>query len=253
MALRTHLDGSMFAEHLDGDPARPLVVALHGWRRDRHDLVPVLAGRRAASFDLPGFGASPVPTEVWGAADYARHVAAAIDAMDLGEPVTVLGHSHGGRVGVCLAAARPDLVGGLVLCGVPLLRLSPPKQPPLGYRIVRWGHRRGVVPDAWMERLRQRGGSDDYRAATGMMRNVFVKVVNETYEAELAAVKCPVALLWGAADTAAPAAIAERAKDMVTHLAQYSVVDCGHDVHRERPDAVVAAIDAVEAARAEAG
>lgn len=248
MALRTFLDGTLFAERQTADDGRPTVVVLHGWQRDRHDLAAVVAGRDAVLFDLPGHGASPPPPAAWGSADYATAVAGAIDALALDHPVTVLGHSFGGRVGVHLAAARPDLVGGLVLTGVPLLRVTPAYTPPWHYRLVRWGHRRRLVPDSVMQRLRERNGSADYKAASGMMREVFVRVVNETYGEQLRATSCPVAFVWGERDTAAPLAIAEQARAMVTTLAAYEVVDAGHDVHRERPAALVAALAAVEQA-----
>lgn len=249
MALRTFLDGALFAERLSGPDDRPLLVGLHGWRRDRHDLEPVVAGRDAILFDLPGHGASPPPSEVWGAAEYAAAVASALDTLAPARPVTIVAHSFGGRVGVHLAASRPDLVGGLVLSGVPLLRVAPAYRPSLGYRLLRWGHRRKLVPDSVMERRRQRGGSDDYRAATGIMRDVFVKVVNETYEAQLEATACPVGFVWGRHDTAAPLAIAEKARDLVGTVAVYDVLDGDHFVHRTHPEALVAAVAAVEGAR----
>jgi pimeloyl-ACP methyl ester carboxylesterase len=250
MALRTFLDGALFAERLEG-PAdgRPLLVVLHGWRRDRHDLAPVVAGREAILFDLPGHGASPPPPGPWGSADYAAQVASALDSLAPQRPVTVVCHSFGGRVGVHLAAARPDLVGGLVLCGVPLLRLTPAYRPSLGYRLVRWAHRRKLVPESVMERLRRRKGSADYQAASGVMRDVFVKLVNETYEAQLRALTCPVAFVWGQQDTAAPVAVAEAATSMVARVASYEVVDTGHDVHRTHLEAFTRAIAAVEAAQ----
>jgi pimeloyl-ACP methyl ester carboxylesterase len=248
MALRSFLDGSLLGERLAGADDRPLLVGLHGWRRDRHDLEGVAAGRDAVLFDLPGFGASPPPPSAWGAAEYAAQVAAALDTLALDRPVTLLCHSFGGRVGVHLAAERPDLVGGLVLCGVPLLRVGAAYRPSWRYRLIRWGHRRKLVPDSYMQRLRERNGSADYKAATGIMRDVFVKVVNETYEAQLRAAGCPVAFIWGERDTETPAAIAEQARPMVADVALFEVVDAGHDVHRERPDAVRAAIEAVERA-----
>ncbi len=250
MALRTFLDGTLFAERRTNPGGRPLVVALHGWRRDRHDLAAVVAGRDALLFDLPGHGASPPPLTAWGSAEYAAAVAGALDSLALDRPVTVLGHSFGGRVGVHLAAERPDLVGGLVLVGVPLLRITPPYTPPIQYRAVRWAHRRRLVPDSLMERMRQRGGSDDYKAASGVMRDVFVTLVNETYEEQLRSAKCPVAFVWGSRDTQAPVGIAEQARGMVGTLVAYDVVDAGHDVHRDRPDAVISAVDAVEAVEA---
>ena len=55
-----------------------------------------------------------------------------------------------------------------------------------------------------MEALRRRRGSDDYRNATGVMRDVLVIAVNEDYEDLLPRITCPVELVWGDDDTAAP-------------------------------------------------
>jgi pimeloyl-ACP methyl ester carboxylesterase len=68
-----------------------------------------------------------------------------------------------------------------------------------------------LVSDGVMEAARQRHGSADYRAAQGVMRQVLVRSVSETYGEQLSAVQCPVHLVWGADDTAAPLEMAERA------------------------------------------
>ncbi len=68
-----------------------------------------------------------------------------------------------------------------------------------------------------MEARRHRSGSSDYRAASGVMRDVFVRLVNETYEDELREITCPVELVWGSDDTAAPVAVAERAVELLAH------------------------------------
>ena len=49
------------------------------------------------------------------------------------------------------------------------------------------------------------------------MRDVFVRTVNETYEDELREITCPVELVWGSDDTAAPVAVAERAAELLAH------------------------------------
>ncbi len=55
-----------------------------------------------------------------------------------------------------------------------------------------------------MERARRRHGSADYLAAQGVMRDVLVRLVNERYEDTLAAVQCPVELVWGDDDQRRP-------------------------------------------------
>jgi pimeloyl-ACP methyl ester carboxylesterase len=207
VALRAFADGRLFGERFGSGP--PVVLGLHGWRRDRTDLAAVLAGADAVAVDLPGFGASPPPPDAWGAHEYAESVLPVLDEFP--GPAVVVGHSFGGRVAVCLAATHPQHVHALVLTGVPLLRRGA-SPPPLRYRVARSLHRAGFISEERMERIRERYGSADYRAASGVMRRVLVRVVNESYERELGRIRCPVELVWGEAD-------AEASVDMARHAA----------------------------------
>jgi pimeloyl-ACP methyl ester carboxylesterase len=248
MTLRTHLGGSIFAEHLAGQT--PTVLALHGWGRTRADLVAALAGREAIALDLPGFGASPPPPEAWGAAGYADRVAELLRDAEVG-PVLVVGHSFGGRVAAHLAADHPELVSGVVFIGTPLWRSAPAGKGPLAYRAVRRLRRLKLVPESVLESRRQRYGSADYRAADGVMRDVLVTVVNEDYRPQLSRIGVPVGFCWGAADTAAPASVATAAAELVAHCVTCDIVDgAGHDVHRSHPDRVAMVVDAVAGATA---
>src|SRR4051794_12112754 len=113
-------DGRLLAEKTGADT--PTVVALHGWQRTGADFAPIVAGLDAVAPNFPG--ASPAaepPSEAWGSPEYAELVADAIRPFG---PVVIVAHSFGGRVAVHLAAKHPELVRGLVLTGVPLLRLT---------------------------------------------------------------------------------------------------------------------------------
>ncbi len=198
--LSSFAGGRIYGESYGDAPAR--VVALHGWAHTHADFVQVLAGFDAIALDLPGSGATPEPTEPWGSPEYAALVADVL--RDLPIPPIVLGHSLGGRIGVHLAATYPELLRGLVLTGAPLIRATAPVKPKTGYRVVRWLHRRGVISEQRIEAARRKQGSSDYANATPAMRAVNVKLVNENYDAQIAAVRCPVRLVWGDDDTAAP-------------------------------------------------
>ena len=131
-----------------------------------------------------------------------------------------------------------------MLTGVPLLRLGAGRPPALRFRLGRALHRRGILGDAAMERLRQRYGSADYRAAQGIMRAVHVVAVNENYEDQLRAVRCPVELVWGDDDTEAPLAVAEQAATILGDRAHLTVVPgAGHMTPFTAADALRAAID----------
>lgn len=247
MALRALSDGALFAESYgDGSPR---VLALHGWGRRGNDFARSLARFDALALDLPGFGASPAPDQPIGAAGYADLVLPALDLFDA--PPVLLGHSFGGRVAVCLAAAHPDRIGSLVITGTPLLRITPSVPPSLGYRAVRALNRIGIVSDRRMEEIRRSRGSADYRAATGVMRDILVKVVNESYEDQLVRLESRVMLLWGSEDHEVPVEVAERSLRLIRHgggSAELEVLGgIGHHVPIQAPDAVARVLEEVMA------
>ena len=206
---------------------------------------PASGGRAigAVALDLPGFGATPPPPDGWGSAEYAAAVAAVLD--DLDGPAVVVGHSFGGRVALHLAAAFPDRVGGLLLTGVPQLVRRVPPRGTLAYRAARRLNRLGVVSDERMEARRRRSGSADYRAATGVLRDVFVRLMAEDYEAQLGSIHVPVSMVWGESDTAAPVSMAERAAALVPGgRAKLEVLSgVGHLTPTEAPAALRAALE----------
>lgn len=236
-------DGSLFGESFGEGPVR--VVFLHGWARRGEDFAGAareLGARGVASIalDLPGFGASPAPARAGGARYYAEMVAPAIDP--LGPDLVLVGHSFGGTVATVLGARASAHYRSLVLTGAPLLRGGSGRAP-WRYRLVRAAARRHLVSSARLEAARQRYGSLDYRRASGILREVLVATVNESYEDELARQRQPVHFVWGENDTEVPLAIAERARALVTSPTTLAVLaGVGHLVPTEAPRALADAV-----------
>ncbi|HEX2155104.1 MAG TPA: alpha/beta hydrolase [Acidimicrobiia bacterium] len=244
MPLVSIADGALFAERHGSGP--PRVLALHGWGRRGSDFAAVLSGLDALALDLPGFGASAPPPEALGASGYADLIQPVFEMFDRA-PV-VVGHSFGGRVAVARQFHHPGSASGLVLVATPLLRRpGARRRPPWAFRLARMAHRAGLVPDEMMERQRRRQGSADYRAATGVMRDVLVKAVNESYEEELAALDVPVHLLWGSDDTEVPSWVAEEASRIISSSrspVELEVLEgVGHHVPVRAPEAVRRAVE----------
>ena len=236
--LQAAASGLVFVERSGDEP--PQVIGLHGWGRTRQDLIPALRGFSYASLDLPGFGHSPEPPSGSGARDYAELGRDVLTELTT-EPVVLVGHSFGGRVAVCLAAAHPELVSGLVLTGVPLVRQQAVSNPKLTYRVGRTLHRRGLLSDDRMEALRQKYGSADYRAASPVMRTVLVTTVAESYDDELRRLQCPTSLVWGARDTVVPVAVAEAAVALAPNAELEVIDDADHDLPLTHPEAIASA------------
>lgn len=242
MPLITIDGGSLFAERFGS--GSPRVLALHGWARRGADFAAALEGLDALAIDLPGFGASPPPATAMGAAGYAELIGAAWELFDA--PPVMVGHSFGGRVAVTRQAHHPGSARGLVVTASPLVRPAPGRRPTLAYRIIRLGNRIGVVSDAALERQRRRRGSNDYRSASGVMREVLVATVNESYEDELSKLGVPVHLLWGADDTEVPVGVATEAARIVESSGSPVEVEVlegiGHHVPLQAAEALRSAV-----------
>jgi len=193
----------------------PELVWAHGWGHSHASLTPLAAAlrRRADSWllDLPGFGASPLPPGPWGTENYADAMAAWLATLPPRRRVWV-GHSFGCRIGLQLAARHPQAVDALLLIAAAGL----PPHRSLATRLKRLPRRlaframRAMTPEGpARDRLRERWGSADYRAA-GPMRAVLVKAVNEDLSEAACRIRLPVTLVNGADDQESPPEIAER-------------------------------------------
>jgi 2-(acetamidomethylene)succinate hydrolase len=100
-----------------GAGAGPLVVLLHGITANAAVWDPIMAGLqhqfRVVAVDQRGHGKSDKPESGYAAEDYSRDLLALIETLQCG-PAIVVGHSLGARNGLVAAAARPDLVRGVV-------------------------------------------------------------------------------------------------------------------------------------------
>jgi len=196
------------------------LVWAHGWGHTHKNLLPLAEAMRQRArsvlFDFPGFGASPLPPAVWGTADYADAVAEWLAARKRARRIWV-GHSFGCRVGLQLAGRHPEAVDGMFL--IAAAGLPPQRSPGAALRIAtrRWAYRlaRGLTLEGpARERLRERFGSADYRAA-GALRPILVKTVGEDLSEAARLVRCPVTLIYGDRDRETPPEMGARLNALI--------------------------------------
>lgn len=200
-----------------------LIVWAHGWSRTREDFRPFvqsLSGRAAhLLLDFPGFGKSPLPTEIWGTEDYAEAMVDILSKHRNFKKIIWVGHSMGGRVGIQLAARHPDLIDGMFLiagAGLPRKRSLWGK---VKYytRIYTYKTLKNIALVLGMdvEKLRAKFGSADYKSA-GLLRPIFLKLVHEDLSDQARQIKCPVSMVYGANDVDAPPDIGERLLKLIS-------------------------------------
>jgi pimeloyl-ACP methyl ester carboxylesterase len=126
------------------------------------------------------------------------------------------------------------------------VRVATSARSPLAYRTIRWLARRHLLSDSRLETARQKYGSTDYRNAQGVIRDVLVATVQETYEPELATLTVPIAFVWGEEDRDVPVEIATRAARVVQGPTTLEVVTgVGHLLPLEAPGALATATEMV--------
>jgi pimeloyl-ACP methyl ester carboxylesterase len=223
----------------------PVVVLLHGWGGCIASMGPIREALRSAytvvSVDLPGFGESEVPSEVWGSEEYARCIGEMLVAAGFADVACAVGHSFGGKVAAYLALQGAVNVRSLMLVGTPGARL--PLSEETKRRIART--KRGKKIAAMLpgpirrsiEKRYEKLGSEDYRNATGVMRKILVKTVNEDIRETLAGIAVPTLLVFGANDTATPVEIGRIMEDKIKGSGLVVMENSGHFPYLDEPAA----------------
>ena len=216
-----------------------LIVLLHGWGSNIKlfaNLIDLLSKKyRVVAMDMPGFGESEEPKEVWDVGSYVDFVIDFIKDYSV-DKVMLLGHSFGGRVIIKMHSREslPFEVTKVIL--VDSAGIMPPKTKKKSWRtryykmgkaVLSTGVAQKLAPDA-LENFRKKMGSADYAAASPMMRQVMVKVVNEDLEPYLPNIKCPTLLVWGVNDTATPLSDGEKMEKLIPDAGPVKLENAGH-------------------------
>ena len=183
-----------------GDKGKWLVF-LHGWGGSVESFLGVaktFKNNRCLLIDFPPFGFSEEPQDVWDLKTYADMVFSLIQKLKI-KKISLISHSFGGRVAIHYCSNHP--IEKLVLFASPCVRLQ--KELPLSVKILK---KLKTLPglDAFGEKMKKYIGSRDYKAASPIMRQTLVFVVNEDLSEYAKQIEEPTLLIWGDHDDEAP-------------------------------------------------
>lgn len=178
------------------------ILLLHGWGQNIEMMKPIgdnLCSKcRVTILDFPGFGESDEPLSAWTIDDYSNMLEKFVKELKIKKPI-LMGHSFGGRVAIRYSAHNP--IEKLVLFGSPCIRTE--KELPLSVKILK-----GIKKLPGMNRLgeymKKYIGSRDYKAASPIMRQTLVNVVNADLSMYAKDIEEPTLLIWGEYDDEAP-------------------------------------------------
>ena len=178
------------------------ILLLHGWGQNI-EMMKMLGDNfsnrcRITILDFPGFGQSSEPKEAWSIDDYSNMLEMFVREVGIKKPI-IMGHSFGGRVAIRYSAHNP--IEKLVLFGSPCIRVD--EELPLSTKILK-GLKKLPGMNALGEYMKKYIGSRDYKAASPVMRQTLVNVVNEDLSEYAKDIEEPTLLIWGEYDEEAP-------------------------------------------------
>ena len=218
------------------------IVILHGWGAHIEAVGPILAALDGASdviaLDLPGFGDSDPPDRAWDTDAYARFMIHFLDELAV-DRAHLIGHSHGGRVSIALAADDPERVGRLLLvdsAGIPPKRGWRYRRRVAVAKLGRLVGKIGGPPGRRLqERMRARVASRDYLEASEAMRGTFRAVVAADLTDRLSRIRASTLLVWGDGDDDTPLWMGKRMEELIPDAGLVVLEGAGHYSYADSP------------------
>ena len=183
------------------------VVLLHGWGQNT-EMMAFIAEALKAHFivynlDFPGFGKSQEPNKAFDTSDYTDFLRAFCVKMKIDNPIFI-GHSFGCRIAVRYAYRY----GAYKMCLTGAAGIRDKRGIKYYYKTYKYKLGKRILSlkpfRKYKERFEKNAGSEDYKNTSGVMRQTFVKVVNEDTTELLSKVEAETLLVFGENDKATP-------------------------------------------------
>lgn len=177
------------------------IVLLHGWGQNIQMMDPLgknlCDNFKITILDFPGFGSSEIPNYAYNISDYTEILYNFLKSLKIDNPI-LIGHSFGGRIAISYASIYP--VSKLVLFGSPFVVRE---KKGLKIKVLKTLKKIKILSGV-AEYMKKHMGSDDYRNANGIMREIMVKTVNTDLTENVKKIKIPTLLIWGENDEQVP-------------------------------------------------
>lgn len=211
--------------------AKQSILFLHGWGQNIEMMRPIAEPFKddydITIIDLPGYGQSEEPKDVWTVYDYAECIHKLCKKLNIKKPI-MIGHSFGGKISLIYASKYE--VEKLILFGSPfrkgIEKLS------LKTKLLKTAKKVPVL-NKLEEFAKKHIGSTDYRNASPLMRQILVSTVNLDITEDVKKIICPALIVWGSLDEAVPLEDAYILEDLIDDAAVIVYEGCTHYAYLE--------------------
>ena len=227
-------DGKTFAWQTSEFPTH---VFLHGWGRDYMDFEYFFDKVDGLFIDLPGFGKSPQPENVWTPNDYSVWLNSVLPkSVD-----TIVAHSFGGRVATHYVSQFSN-IDKCILVGVPFTTSNVTKNN-TWLDFLKKANKLNLIPKSYVENYKMKHGSVDYINSEGLMRDILVTAVNDDLSKVLKKITTPVVLIWGEGDNEVPLRVGQEAHGNINNSRLFVLKDTGHNPFINKGEEVMEIIE----------
>ena len=207
------------------------LIFLHGYLADKNSFsyqIPFFElDFNVHAIDLKGFGANTGMAYPYSLSDYVKEVEEYIEQNNLYKPC-VIAHSFGGRIAIKLASEK-DLFSKIVLTGAAGLK---PKRT-FKYRLKTTAFK--ILKPFCSKKRLLRFYSKDYLSLSPVMRESFVKIVNEHLDDRLSKITQKTLIIFGEKDKETPTYMANRLHAGIKNSKLIILENAGHFCFIDKP------------------
>ncbi|MDK2886024.1 MAG: hypothetical protein PWP54_582 [Thermosipho sp. (in: thermotogales)] len=220
-----------------------ILVFIHGWGGNLHSLFPIARqlNYKSVLIDLPGFGQSETPSSPIDSFKYASIIQKLLENSGINEAI-LIGHSFGGKIAAIIASKKPEWLKGLVLISSPGIKLKKS----LNVEIKKFIYKTlkkliSILPnnEKFVEKLRNKFGSEDFKNSKGTMREILKIVVEEDISDILSEINCKTLLIWGEKDKDVPVKVGLKFNELIKNSKLIVYENAGHFPYLENFDVFI--------------
>lgn len=233
-------------KYLKFGDSKNFVVFLHGWGASKESFLWTKNYFKDFSLiylDFEGFGESECPPKAYCVGDYVCSVKALLDNYEI-ESLVLVGHSFGGRVAIKFARQFESLYHDFKLVLVDSAGMKPRRSLKFYVNVFKYKVCKKMAKKSkHFENKLKKYGSCDFKNAAGVMRETFVKVVNENLESSAKQIRSKTLIIWGENDLDTKLFMAKKLKRLIKNSKLEIIKGAGHFSFLDKPLEFVILLD----------